>query len=374
MSEPAAAQSTASKTQRFPCAQCGAKLAYTPGTAALTCAYCGHANAIPQSPEEIRELDFQAYVAQGGGADDTRALQVTKCSACGAEVERPGTATAYACPFCGADVVATATARTLIKPKSVLPFAIAQGAAREAFTKWLRRLWFAPSALVRRATSDAPLAGLYVPYWTYDCDATSAYRGWRGDYYWETETYTTTENGKTVRRTRQVRKIRWWPASGTVFNRFDDVLVCGSRSLPERHVARLEPWDLKNLVPYEDAFLAGFLAECYQVDLVAGFEHAKQLMVPTIEMTVRRDIGGDEQRIDSLRTRHDRVTFKHILLPIWLSAYRYSNRVYRFLVNGRTGEVQGERPYSALKITLAIIAGLLLLGVGLWLFAAAQGH
>ena len=80
-----------------------------------------------------------------------------------------------------------------------------------------------------------------------------------------------------------------------------------------------------------------------------------------IRRLVRRDIGGDEQRITSVNTQHDNVTFKHILLPIWISAYRYKDRVYRFLINSRTGEVQGERPWSWVKIVLLVMAVLLLI-------------
>jgi hypothetical protein len=78
-------------------------------------------------------------------------------------------------------------------------------------------------------------------------------------------------------------------------------------------------------------------------------------MIPIIRSTVRSDIGGDEQRITTMNTTYSDITFKHILLPIWISSYRYKGKVYRFLINGQTGEVQGERPYSALKIMLAVL-------------------
>ena len=102
----------------------------------------------------------------------------------------------------------------------------------------------------------------------------------------------------------------------------------------------------------------GFRAESYHVDLAEGFDHSRQIMDIHIRTLVRSDIGGDEQRISSIRTQHDNVTFKHILLPVWISAYRYKDKIYRFLINGRTGEVQGERPWSWAKIVL-LVAGVL---------------
>ena len=164
--------------------------------------------------------------------------------------------------------------------------------------------------------------------------------------------------GRTVQQTRQVRKTRWRSVSGVVWNRFDDLLVLASRSLPRRLAEELEPWDLGSLVPDKDEYLSGFRSERYQVGLEEGFEVAKGMMQDDIEYSVRRDIGGDHQRIHSLRSQYDSPTFKHLLLPIWISAYRYKKRVFRFLVNARNGEVQGERPWSYWKILMAVLAAL----------------
>jgi hypothetical protein len=140
-----------------------------------------------------------------------------------------------------------------------------------------------------------------------------------------------------------------------VHNNFDDILVIASHSLPKNYTERLEPWNLSQLVPYNDKYLGGFRSESYQVDVPTGLNEAKEKMIPIIRSTVRSDIGGDEQRITTMNTTYSDITFKHILLPIWISSYRYKGKVYRFLINGQTGEVQGERPYSALKIMLAVL-------------------
>jgi predicted RNA-binding Zn-ribbon protein involved in translation (DUF1610 family) len=340
------------REKTFPCRRCGASLIYKPGTAVLECEYCGHENAIPQSEDEIHELDFHEFLGRAAETAETREAPVVRCQACGAEIERAEHTTAFACPFCGTDVVTTATSRKRIKPRSLLPFAVTAEQAREAFRTWLRRLWFAPSKIKRYARLETRLNGMYVPFWTYDCHTISHYTGQRGVYYYTTQTYTS--GGKT--RTRRVRRIRWYPASGVVFNTFDDVLVMASHSLPDEYARRLEPWDLNNLVPYADEYLSGFTAESYQVDLAAGFEVAKTIMDGPIRAAVRDDIGGDQQRIHSLRTQYDNITFKHLLLPVWISAYRFRDKVYRFLVNARTGEVQGERPWSWVKITALILA------------------
>jgi len=171
-----------------------------------------------------------------------------------------------------------------------------------------------------------------------------------------------------------VRHTRWTPVSSVVSNSFDDILIIASRSLPKTYADRLEPWDLQNLVPYTDDYLSGFRAESYQVSLEQGFEEAKHTMAAAIESSIRKDIGGDEQQVTSSETQYGKVTFKHILLPVWLSAYRYHDKVYRIMINARTGEVQGERPYSALKIALAVAAATILLFIILFLYASSVNH
>ncbi len=242
----------------------------------------------------------------------------------------------------------------MIKPKALLPFHVTHSQAGELFKQWIGSRWFAPNELRHRA-ERADINGVYMPAWTYDSDTTTYYTGQRGDDYWDTETYSSFENGRHVTRTRQVRKTRWRSASGTVYEHFDDVLVLASNSLPKGHAEALEPWDLNNLVPYQDEYLSGFQAESYQLDLPQGFEVAKTIMAEHIEHLIRMDIGGDHQRISSMDTRYAGVTFKHTLLPVWISAYRFHDRTFRFLVNARTGDVQGERPYSWIKITLLVV-------------------
>jgi hypothetical protein len=172
-----------------------------------------------------------------------------------------------------------------------------------------------------------------------------------------------TENGRRVRRTVMVTKVRWTPVSGRVSHFFDDVLVGASTTLPRTITDRLRPWNLNGLVPFNNAYLSGFESEVYQVRLDDGFNRAVQIMDATIRGDIARDIGGDLQRIHHLDTRHDQITYKHILLPIWSSAFTFGDKTYRFVVNGQSGKVQGERPYSPWKITVAVIAALAVIGI-----------
>ena len=362
------------RQSHFPCVQCGAKLLFAPGTSSLKCPYCGADNVIAQSAQAVEELDYHAALRQVAQAADLQDRVTIRCPSCAAETTLDPNVSADACPFCGSPVVTEGAASKVIKPKALLPFYVTQEQADRQFRQWIAGLWFAPSKLKRLGRKEVSLSGIYVPYWTYDSNTTSDYTGQRGEYYWVTETYTTFVNGKSVIRTRQVRHTRWYPAAGTVRNRFNDILILAARSLPQKCTEKLEPWDLQNLVPYADEYLSGFRAETYQVQLAEGFEIAKEIMDDAIRQSIRSDIGGDEQRIHSVRTRYDDITFKHLLLPIWISAYRYKDRVFRFLVNARTGEVQGQRPWSAVKIVLLILAILAAIAATVALIAASHGR
>ena len=351
------------KTRQFPCQQCGASLAFLPGTVSLSCSFCGHDNPIASSDEALVEFDFNAYLAQLDQQPITVDVMRVHCDGCAALLDLPDQMTAFDCPFCGHAINTQAQSQRLIKPQALLPFAITRKQGQQQFKQWLTSLWFAPSKLKQFAQRQGALRGIYVPYWTYDTQTHSTYTGQRGEYYWVSQSYTTRVNGRSVRRTRRVRKTRWWPASGMVQRPFDDVLVLASASLPLEITQKLEPWDLPNLLPFAEDYLAGFQAQSYQVPLDDGFERAKNIIAPVIHQDVCRDIGGDVQRVHTLQTQHDQVTFKHVLLPIWISAYRWKQKLYHFVINGRTGEVQGQRPWSYWKIAAAITALFALAGL-----------
>ena len=361
--------------RQFPCKNCGADLKFSPGTDALKCPYCGAENEIEFEEDAlavaVEEQDFQATVAALRTGKETYEVLTARCTNCGAQTTFDEHITSDACPFCGSSLVHEQASTRLIKPQALLPFKVDDRAAREHFKKWLHGLWFAPNKLKEFARREGGLNGMYIPHWTYDADTTTRYQGQRGVYYYVTETYTAMEDGKPVQRTRQVRKTRWYPASGTVHNVFDDVLIVASDSLPRNYMMKLEPWDLEAVVPYTDAYLSGFRTESYTVDLEKGFDLATGRMEPVINQTIRSDIGGDEQRILNKNTQYFDVTFKHLLLPVWISAYRYQDNVYRFMVNARTGQVSGERPWSWVKITFAVLLAIIVI-VAIYYFSQSQ--
>jgi DNA-directed RNA polymerase subunit RPC12/RpoP len=359
----------------FPCPGCGAELAFSPADGCLTCTFCGYRKAITQEPSQIKENDYEAYLQPNPERITSLApdaLQVT-CSSCSATVSFVPPQVAGECPFCGNQVIAQPqSADPMVAPEAILPFSITQQQADEALKRWLSSRWFAPNALKSLAYREG-VSGIYLPYWTFDTNTLSSYTGERGEYYYVTEQFTQTDTaGNTIEKSRQVQKTRWISVSGQVNRSFDDVLVAATESINRDRLLALEPWDLNHLKAYTPAYLAGFKAQRYEVELVEGFEIAKKVMASAINHDVLNDIGGDEQRITGVDTQYSAVTFKHLLLPVYLGAYRFNQKSYQVMINAQTGMVQGDRPFSLIKIVLFILFLTLVIGVIIFLVSSAR--
>lgn len=356
-------------TTTFDCRQCGAKLSFAPGERSLRCPHCGTANDIPtaergQADAATEELDYAGHLARQAGNEPTIERQTVHCPACGADSQLAENVVADTCPFCASPIIAAAHTQRTIRPRAIAQFEIPESRALDLFRQWIRGLWFAPNELSKACRAERGLKGIYLPFWTYDANSDTAYRGERGDYYYETETHTV--NGRS--ETRTVRRTAWRPVGGEVSVSFDDVLVIASHTLPDGLAGNIGPWQLERLEPYRDEFVSGFSLEAYQIGLEPAFHTAREQMKDGIRDAIRADIGGDEQRIAEMHPHFRDITFKHLLLPVWLSSYRYAGKSYRFIVNGQTGRVHGERPYSAWKIAGAVLLAIIVLVIGGLLF------
>jgi DNA-directed RNA polymerase subunit RPC12/RpoP len=344
----------------FPCERCGADLTFSIGARRLRCEHCGFEKALdPGAAPAVHENDLAEGLrrqaerrARGDAGVSTSEL---RCAACGATVVFEGTLTATSCAYCGEplqrDRVQESPDR--IPVDGLLTFAVEAEAARAGLAAWVRGLWFAPGEFLRRGV-DGRLEGVYLPYFTFDAMTSTRYAGERGDHSW-------VEVGSGNQRRRELR-TRWSPAAGAFQRFFDDVLVPAVQALPEALLDRLEPWPLGAVIPFAPAALAGKLAHTYDVDLGPASADARRRIDAALEGEVRHRIGGDEQRILDLRTSYAGLTYKHLLLPVWLLAYRYRGASYRVAVNACTGEVHGERPWSPWKIAFAVLLGLLAAG------------
>ncbi|MAQ19762.1 MAG: zinc ribbon domain-containing protein [Sandaracinus sp.] len=299
-------------------------------------------------------LQQQAQSAGEGYGTPTQSL---KCQTCGATVSFAGTSISQTCDFCGSQhVLQQDSHRRVIRPQSLVPFGVDEAKAKESFKGWLAGLWFRPSDLKHKAAVGA-VAGVYIPYWTFDARVHSEWRAEAGHYYYEQETYV--QNGE--KKTRQVRKTRWESAWGRRQDAHDDVLVVASQGLPRKIAQRFSTFDTSRLMPYDPRYLAGWRAEEYAVELGEAWTEAQQTIEQEQYARCGRDVPGDTHRGLQVQNQYSAETFKHVLLPLWIASYRYGDKPYRFLVNGQTGEVQGEAPISWVKVTLFVLMILLVI-------------
>jgi predicted RNA-binding Zn-ribbon protein involved in translation (DUF1610 family) len=346
----------------FKCKNCGGDLSFSPGTQALKCPYCGTENENPDSaPEVHEELDFENARAAFNSGENTVEVQVEKCTACGADVTLEPNITTAKCDFCGTGMVISGKSHKAMKPQYLLPFSITKDMGKKSFREWITKRTFAPDALKRQARLSEPVHGIYYPHWTFDTQTDSSYTGERGTHYTESVTRRNSD-GEDV--TESVTRTRWSNASGSVKRFFDDVLVAASTTLKKKLTSKLNKWEFSKMISYDDKYLKGFKAESYSIDLEEGFEEAKVEINSEIRSDIRRDIGGDEQRIHKVNTAFNAITFKYILLPIWVVVYKFKNKYYQVLINADTGEIAGERPFSAAKIIGLILAILAVGGIG----------
>ncbi|MEP6763019.1 MAG: primosomal protein N' (replication factor Y) - superfamily II helicase [Gemmatimonadaceae bacterium] len=342
----------------FPCKNCGASLRFEPGVGRLTCSACRTQNDLPafndtDVAKAHEELDYRAALRQQEGNEPALEALLVQCPQCGAQTRFDPNVVASVCAFCATPLVSVkAQMSRQIQPRALVAFTLETTAAQTLFRKWIAGRWFAPNALKKTVNNVQGVRGVYVPCWTFDAETSSDYVGERGDHRTVYETRRDA-NGNNV--TVSTTVTDWYNASGRVDVNFDDELVLASNSIPEHLASVLKGWDISGLVPFSDDFVAGFTVEAYQIALEPAFDKAEQVFNAEIDSAVRRDIGGDEQRVGRVSVNYGAVSFKHILLPVWICSYLFGGRSWRVVVNGQTGAVKGDRPYSAWKIAFTIL-------------------
>jgi predicted Zn-ribbon and HTH transcriptional regulator len=345
----------------FTCSSCGAPQKFSPLTGKLVCEFCRTQTDIKLSTDVIQEYEFSHAVASLNAQKNQIIEKNIKCQKCGGSFTLTPYSFSSNCPYC-----ATPAITDLIKeitPKSLVPFRIEHKEAQALFSKWVGSRWFAPNAFKKYLDGDDRLTGYYLPYWTYDTDTTTQYRGLRGDVYYVTVTKTVVDSQGRQRNVQvQEPRINWTPVSGMVYVSFDDVTIGASKTISRMILDSLEPWDTTSLVGFDERYLLGFEAEEYTIGLDNGFEYAKAKMVDKIEKNIRYDIGGDQQQIQQMQTQHNNVTYKNVLFPVWTASFEWNNKEYHYAINAQSGKVVGDRPYSYTKIIFAILSVVIVLG------------
>lgn len=345
--------------EAFKCNSCGAPLVYKPGTNSMLCEHCGSTESIVNLETKFVVQNYEDFI-KGYKPEYFQESKVVECTNCHATATVDENLKTMRCPYCDVPLIETMVhSERSVKPKYLTPFQIPKNRVPSILKGWADKLWFAPNKIKRAILEPQSLRGIYAPYWLYNADTRTKYSGLRGDYY-------TVVVGSGKNRRTETR-IRWSNRSGMVQNSYRSLLQQGTTSVDQMTLKNIGHWDLTKLVGYNPSYLSGFITEKYKIDIQKAFEKAKEQIKNEEKISVNRDIGGNVQKITAMHTEYDNVEFSHILLPFYISSFIYGNKSYKFFINGQTGTITGDRPYSAWKITFAVLIALIILG-GLYLW------
>jgi len=296
------------------CANCGAEMKYKPGSNQLNCDYCGFEAFIEESKTSFEELELRHYINMVGDHAFTEKIEILQCKNCGANQHVEENFKSLHCVYCAEPlIIEDAEEEGWIVPGGVLPFQLDR----------------------KKAT------------------------GQRGDFYYENQNY---RDAKGNVRTRRVRRTSWSRASGQVQGFIDDILINASEKKRREIPEKVANWNLKkSLAPFNKKYLAGFVTEKYTISLKDGHQQSYKEAKNIAYHWIRKDIGGDTQRVNQADIKLTNETFKHVLLPMYISSYRYNGTNYNFYVNGQTGSISGKHPYSFWKIFFFVLVIIIVL-------------
>ncbi len=339
--------STLKETDRK-CPACGGTMDYDPATGGLHCPYCDYKEEIAPDaakPEKAQELDF-ASAELTGNCDWGVAQKTVTCKSCGATSVYDALEVANECPYCGSNQVMEANDVSTLAPNGVVPFKITAQQAGENFTRWLKGKWFCPRAAKESAKADK-FQGIYLPYWTFDADTDTTYTAQYGI-------------NRRVKQGDQEKTVTDWHNTSGRFQHFvNDELVLASNHHDTAILNMVSPFDTEDNKAYKPEYIAGYAAERYSIGLKDAWEKAKQFIKNKlhglIESKIRQEHRADSVRNLAMQTSYANITYKYLMLPIYISSFTYNGKVYQFMVNGQSGKVGGRSPISALRVLLAIL-------------------
>jgi hypothetical protein len=348
------------------------------------CGACGTpqqpvATAVKAPAPPVRTSDAGSAGRRGAATEDDRggeeapAQKFFRCKNCGAEVATDPGQRSYVCAFCDSTYVVEFSPELASRkqPEFVLPFVITPEKGVELFQKWIASNHLFRPGDLRTARIEEKLKGVYLPFWSFSMLLESQWRADIGEYWYRTETYTTVENGKTVTRTRRVQETEWWPArSGNHHNYYSGYLVSASRGLPQQEAEGIKPFQLAALRRYSPAYLAGWLCEEYSIDRESAEQICRTEFLRQEDAAIRAFLPGDTYRDFVSNTQFSQVNEDLILLPLYVLSYRYRDKLYRFMINGQTGKVEGDKPISWPRIWVAVALAVVAVAIFLILAGA----
>lgn len=326
--------------QEYKCPACGGAIAFDPGIQKMKCPYCDteyEVETLKEFDEILKEeqpdnMRWEAPAGSQWQEGEIQGMMVYSCNSCGGEIVADETTSATACPYCDNPVVVMGQLQGVLRPDYIIPFKLDKKAATEALKKHLLGKRLLPKVFKDQNHIDE-IKGLYVPFWLFDAvaDGNIRYRASRVDFFSDHEyNYTRTSYYSLVRK-------------GTA--NFEKVPVDGSTKMDDELMESIEPFDFKEAVDFQTAYLAGYLSEKYDVKEEESIEKANARIRQSMEDELLATITGYQDvaaEHSSIQLSHGSA--KYALYPVWLLNTTWKGQKYTFAMNGQTGKFVGDLP------------------------------
>ncbi len=333
------------QTEFRKCPSCGGNMTFDPEKQVLSCPFCGQTVDF-EKDTDVKERDIAEAFKTAEKWEDT---SVVSCDNCGAKFVISSDDVALSCPYCGTSHVRKSADLAGVKPNALYPFLITAKQAETLSKKWAKKRIFAPFRF-KKSIEAKNLHGVYEPCFTFDSNTDSTYDGKIGEY--KTRTVRTKDGTRTETYTE------WHYVSGSISHFFDDVTVSAGKEINQRSYDKLAPFDISTIKVYQKDYLAGYSAKHYDKDLKDAWAESKEMMDAEIRKLILAKYGCDVVGYLNVDTTHSNVTFKYVLLPLYLLNYHYKKKDYKVAVNGNTGKVAGKTPISFWRVLIAVVLGL----------------
>ncbi len=325
---------------QYKCPCCGGALAFDSAVQKVKCPFCDtefEMSALASFDEELQQEgadDFTWETTAGSewGEGETDGMRSYVCKSCGGEVIGDSTTAATECPYCGNPIVMMGQFSGTLKPDFVIPFKLDKEAAKKKFADHMKGKKLLPKAFTQNNHIE-DIKGIYVPYWLFDTDANARIR------YKCTKTQRWEDSNFRYERTDFFSVFR----SGSIG--FDKVPVDGSTKMDDTLMESLEPYNFKEAVPFQTAYLAGYMADKYDVDADASIGRANERVKRATEDAFRRTVQGyNAVDVENSAIQLSNGVAKYALYPVWILNTTWNGQKFVFAMNGQTGKFVGNLP------------------------------
>lgn len=332
----------------YQCPCCGGHITFDIGLQQMKCPYCDTtfdvkavADAERAKKEEPQEASWDSYGAQSGNGSwqegETDHMVTYSCQSCGGQIIADENTGATSCPYCGSTVIVAEKFEGVLRPDYVIPFKLDKNAAKAALANHLKGKFLLPK-LFRDKNRIESITGLYVPFWLFnsESDASIRYRATRVAHWSDSQyNYTKTDYYSLYR-------------AGSLA--FDSVPVDGSSKMDDTFMEAIEPFDYSQAVDFQTAYLAGYLADKYDVDAQASMPRANErIKSSTVSVFASTTMGYATCIPEQVEIRNKQNSIYYALLPVWMLNTTYHGKIYTFAMNGQTGKFIGDLPCDRKK-------------------------